>query len=73
MLILIENQEKNTGIQKNINNADQKGKVNEHMHHSHRALDLTPAKDLDLFRRGQVTLPQCQSEMNWQIPHSVHP
>lgn len=39
MLILIENQEENTGIQKNINNPGQKGKVNEHIHQSHRALD----------------------------------
>lgn len=54
MLILIENQEKNTGRQKNINNADPKGKVNERIHQSHRTLGLTPAKDLDLFHRGQV-------------------
>lgn len=39
MLILIENQEENTGIQKNINNPGQKGKVNERIHQSHRALD----------------------------------
>lgn len=53
-LILIENQEKNTGIQKN-KYADQKGKVNERIHQSHRTLGLTPAEDLDLFHRGQVT------------------
>lgn len=63
MLILIENQEENTGIQKNINNADQKGKVNERIHQPHRALDEHQQRTL--ICSTEVRLPSPSVRVKW--------